>query len=325
MSAVLADDDRRLVAESAAAFVADHGSAARARVERAAGALDETCWQGMAALGWFGIDVPEAAGGLGLGPMAVCVVAEAAGRGLLMPPLTQAMAAAALLGGGEGTFAARTLDSLLGGRAFVALARAVPSERDTGPAGGLVLRRVPDGDLARAFVVATGDGDTFETRLVDRAETGAAPALERCVDGSWLASLEIAAATWAAAPMLGRGTSGEVDWEKALALFRLGDAAYSCGLMATTLAMSLDYLRLRRQFGAPIGSFQALQHRAVDGHVGLAAARALVFESARARGTPREAWAAAASVRRATAAALAVTRENIQFHGAIGFADEHDA
>ena len=323
MSVVLADEDRRLVADSAAAFVADQGGPARARVERAAGALDAACWQAMAALGWFGIDVPEAAGGLELGPAAACVVAEAAGRGLLMPPLTQAMAAAPLLATGDDAFIARTLASLLDGRCHVALIRAAPTDRAAGPAGNLTLRHVPDGDLAQAFIVAVGEGTTFETRLVDRGATAASRA-DRCVDGSWLESLEITAAKWATAPVLGRGASGDVAWEKSLALFRLADAAYSCGLMAMTLSMGLDYLRLRRQFGVPIGSFQALQHRAVDGHVALAAARALVHESAGA-GARRAGWAAAASVRRATAAALALTRENIQFHGAIGFADEHDA
>lgn len=105
----------------------------------------------------------------------------------------------------------------------------------------------------------------------------------------------------------------------------LGDAAYLCGLMDGALRLALDYLRLRRQFGVPIGSFQALQHRAADFHVDVTATRALVREAARAFGTSRGAWAAAAAVQRAGAAALRVSQEVVQFHGAIGFADEHDA
>ncbi len=95
--------------------------------------------------------------------------------------------------------------------------------------------------------------------------------------------------------------------------------------MESALKLALDYLRLRHQFGVAIGSFQALQHRAASCHVDAQATQALVGEAASALGGPRGAWAAAASLHRAAAAALRITQEVVQFHGAIGFADEHDA
>ncbi|MGK6305770.1 acyl-CoA dehydrogenase family protein [Variovorax sp. DT-64] len=119
--------------------------------------------------------------------------------------------------------------------------------------------------------------------------------------------------------------AGEAAWKQGRNLQRLGDAAYLCGLMDAALQLALDYMRLRRQFGVPIGSFQALQHRASAAHVDASATRALVHEAARAFGSVRETWAAAASVHRAAAAALRVAKEVVQFHGAVGFADEHDA
>jgi alkylation response protein AidB-like acyl-CoA dehydrogenase len=304
------------IVSSAASFLARHGGAATARRERACGQPDAGCWTGMAELGWFGVTVPEAAGGVGLGLHVACLIGEQAGRALLMPPLAMAMTSAGLLAASCEPAAHAMLQRLLAGAghvAFVAEPRAAE------------LSRVPDGDLAEAFLIASGDDERFEARLVARAAAGLVEREDRCVDGSWLTSIRLAPQVVATAPRVLAGCEGQAAWQRALAAFRLIEAAYLCGLMATALGMALEHLRLRRQFGVPIGSFQALQHRASDCHVGIAATRALVFESALAEGTPRAVWWAAASARRASAAALHVTRENIQFHGATGFADEHDA
>jgi alkylation response protein AidB-like acyl-CoA dehydrogenase len=96
------------------------------------------------------------------------------------------------------------------------------------------------------------------------------------------------------------------------------------GLAARALELTAEYLKTREQFGVPIGSFQALQHRAASMHVEVASARALVREAARAIGHPGQTRAAAAAKAYASDAALKVTREAIQLHGAIGFTDEHD-
>jgi alkylation response protein AidB-like acyl-CoA dehydrogenase len=101
------------------------------------------------------------------------------------------------------------------------------------------------------------------------------------------------------------------------------------GVMERALEMSLDYLRTRVQFGKPIGSFQALQHRAVDLHIHKELASAVLEEAVAAldRGPAAPARAAMASrvKARCADAATRVTREAIQFHGAIGFTDEFDA
>jgi alkylation response protein AidB-like acyl-CoA dehydrogenase len=93
--------------------------------------------------------------------------------------------------------------------------------------------------------------------------------------------------------------------------------------------MSLDYLRTRVQFGKPIGAFQALQHRAVDLHIHGELASAVLEEALAVldRGPAAPARAAAASrvKARCAEAATRITREAIQFHGAIGFTDEFDA
>ena len=317
-----AQDELRLIADSARDFATGNAGPARARqrLSEAAGTLDATGWRSIAELGWFGIAVPEAAGGLDLGSAAACIVAEAAGRELMMPPLTMAMAAARLLSVSADEAAVTALNHLFAGRKHIALAATTQAEQQPIQGGA-----VPDGDLAAAFLVATGTGDTFEVRLVPRDTPGVVRIDDQCVDGSWLAQLRIEASAWSEAPLLVQGAAGRTAWDESIDLLRLADAAYLCGTMAMTLEMSLDYLRLRHQFGVPIGSFQALQHRVADCHIQVAATRALVYEAARAFGQPRGRFAAAASIRRATVAALQVTKENVQFHGAIGFAEEHDA
>ncbi|CAN7732665.1 acyl-CoA dehydrogenase [Variovorax sp. LjRoot290] len=310
----------RMIAESAAAFAASHGGPALARRVHEGGlAWEAATWQAIAELGWLGIVVPEAAGGLELGASALCVVAEEAGRTLLTPPLTLGMAAAAVLAEG-GAAAAPTLRALIEGMAHVALAHATVAADGT-----LSASLVPEGDAATRWLVASGQGAGFVVRLLEPAAVGLALHVRHAVDGSRLASLTIEPAAWEKASPLLSGVAGEAVWARGRQLTWLGDAAYLCGLMDAALRLALDYLRLRRQFGVPIGSFQALQHRATDCHVDVTATRALVHEAARAVGTAREAWAAAAAAQRAAAASLRVTKEVVQFHGAIGFADEHDA
>ncbi len=319
----LASEQSLMIAESAAAFTADNGGSERARqlLNGTAGTFDASCWRGLAELGWFGIGVPESSGGIDLGPHAACLVAEEAGRSLLMPPLTMAMAAANLLSSQSESSLVKELGALVGGNQHIGLALATSG----GWSRPIEVQLIPDGDLAQSTIVGIGDGEQFDARLIARDTEGVTFSAEQCVDGSWLGSAAISMATWANAPRVASGAEGRANWNSAINLLRIADVAYLCGLMAAALTMSLDYLRLRHQFGVPIGSFQALQHRAADCHIHVAAARALLYESVRAFGTSRETWSVAACVSRATEAALHVTKENVQFHGAIGFAEEHDA
>ena len=101
------------------------------------------------------------------------------------------------------------------------------------------------------------------------------------------------------------------------------------GVMDRALEMTLDYLKTRVQFGKPIGAFQALQHRAVDLYIHKELANAVLNEALALldRGPDAAARAALASrvKARCSDAALKITRETIQLHGAIGFTDEYDA
>jgi alkylation response protein AidB-like acyl-CoA dehydrogenase len=108
-----------------------------------------------------------------------------------------------------------------------------------------------------------------------------------------------------------------------LTLFAL--AAELLGVMEKAQEITFDYLRIRKQFGKPIGSFQALQHQAVNTYIRTEATRSLVFQVA-ANNEPHRIDPALAIATKAKASedAMAVTEACIQLHGAIGFTDEHD-
>jgi hypothetical protein len=108
-------------------------------------------------------------------------------------------------------------------------------------------------------------------------------------------------------------------------LVLLGQGAELTGVMDRAFAIALDYLKTRVQFDKKIGSFQALQHRAVDEYMEVELTRSLVFQVAAAfdRGQGNSAMAAAVKSR-ASAAALRVCKTALQFHGAMGYTDEHD-
>ena len=95
--------------------------------------------------------------------------------------------------------------------------------------------------------------------------------------------------------------------------------------METAQEITLEYLRTRKQFGKLIGSFQALQHKAVDNYIRIEATRSLVFQAAASSDPGHVDSALAAAVKaQASEAAMLVTKSCIQLHGAIGFTDEHD-
>ncbi len=317
-------EQARAIADSASAFLSTNAGPANARSpENRAGAMpDDAPWREMAALGWLGIAVPESAGGLDMGTNAACLIAEEAGRALLASPLTMAMSAAQLLAAADTAAATETLENLLAGS--VHLTFAMP-DAGCGAADGDRCFVLADGGRGFRFVAASGAGESFEARMFVAGDEGTVVDARPRVDGGLLGFAQVSSGAWDLAPRLVQGHSGEHVWNAAQEMLRLVDAAYLCGLAQATLKMSLEYLHLRHQFGAAIGSFQALQHRAADCHIQLSATRALVYESTRATGTQRAAFAAAASIRQATRLAMHVARENIQFHGAIGFADELDA
>jgi alkylation response protein AidB-like acyl-CoA dehydrogenase len=314
------------------------------RLRGTAGEYDRAVWKKMAELGWLGILVPERYGGLGLGLGEMAIVARGLARALVPEPLTAtAVLAATALGTAENEALKREyLPRLVAGDLVPALAwqeqaggldpaavetRAAPFEGGFKVNG--VKRFIAGAAQADAFLVSARAAAGAVLLWVPRGSAGAQLGLEPLADGRSFGNLRLDDVL---VPRSGVAASGAAALEAVGRAFDHGCAiagAELAGVMDRALEMSLDYLRTRVQFGKPIGSFQALQHRAVDLHIHRELASAVLEEAIAAldrdpAAAERGALASRIKARCADAAAR-ITREAIQLHGAIGFTDEFDA
>ena len=314
------DEDRaeriRLIRDSARAVVTPHDlDRVRALRYREPG-FDRDVWRGICRLGWVGLRIAEEAGGSGLGMRESCALAEECGTGLLPEPLIACALAARALAGAE-------LPRVMTGDAIVLPAwQERPStlslDGDTTIRNGRVSGRkifVPMAAGADAFLVTTDGG----LALVGRDAAGVTLALDRTQDGGHYGTLTLHDAP-------AQAVAG--DLAEAIEEATLATAAYLLGVMMRAFAMTLSYLGTRQQFGRPIGSFQALAHRAADLKIQVALTRASIEAAADTLDAPSPAAIRRAAVSRAKArasdAAMRVTREAIQMHGGIGYTDECD-
>ncbi len=313
-----------MVRDSVAAVAPPGGDLGRVRALRfTRPGFDRATWRTMCEMGWPGLRVPEAAGGAGLGMAELCAVMEALGAGLVPEPLGGAALAARLLAGaGMG----EALGPLLAGERLV-----LPAWQEAagalGCGDGATLH---DGRVSgtRVFIPMAAGADAFLLVLPDAVALVPADApgvtldLAATQDGGQYGTLTLAEVAVQPVALDAARIADALD-EATLAV-----AASLLGVMERAFAMTLDYLRTRRQFGRAIGSFQALQHRAADLQLLVALTRASVGSAAAlidagAAVAMRRAAVSRAKVR-ASEAAMQVTREAIQLHGGIGYTDEAD-
>jgi alkylation response protein AidB-like acyl-CoA dehydrogenase len=311
----------RHIADSAQKFARDSGGVQRARAMRdRATQRDVHVWRQIADLGWLGIRAAERHGGLGLDAGAAAALFESVGKVIFPEPVVSAIAAAGLLSDCDTEASIEMLSQLISGKRLF-----VPATiTDEAPDAGLKLSHVADCNDNVCLLAARSAGETFEIRALDVRAEGVSSTAAACVDGSVLSTVTITHEAWNRAAIVAQGASARKAFDRANDMMLLGYSAYLVGLMHEALQITLEYMKVRTQFGTPIGSFQALQHRAASCHVDIVSSRALLYEAATAFDTPARARAAAAIKARTSAAALRVTKECVQFHGAIGFADEHD-
>lgn len=293
---------------------------------------DGAVMRDLADAGVLGVAAPQEVGGLGMGLSAAGVIAEEVGRVLAPEPVT------ATIGLGVGLLQRLCPDGEMLGKVMAGEIAVAVAWQERGPRGASEIEcRHADGKLtgAKAWIVGAAKADIL---LV--AATGAKGAVlaavapdsdevtlqaRRQCDGSSLHDASFAAAP---ADILAEGGAVSRAVAEAVAETTALAAAELVGVSSAALELTLEFLRVREQFGQPIGRFQALQHRAVDMHIDTQVARAAVRqalerieETGDAGVRAREASRAKA---RACVAARKVTREAIQMHGAIGYTDEFD-
>ncbi|WP_148234632.1 acyl-CoA dehydrogenase family protein [Pseudooceanicola batsensis] len=328
------EEDLRLLRESARTLFDRAGGSGRARKLRdAGGEFDPDMIRELAEAGVFGVAVPEDQGGLGMGLAAGGVIAEEAGRVIAPEPVV------ATIGLGLGLLHRLCPDhpklaQLIGGEASLAVAW---QERGPGGAPAQATCRYAEGKLTggKAWVVGAAGSQGFlvvaegdDGPVLVLAEVGAAGLVTNTraqADGSSLGELSFSATP---AEELASGAEVRNALAEAVADATALAAAELVGLCQRAFEITLDYIKTREQFDKPIGSFQVIQHRAVDLNVMCEVAQAGVREVlARMDGetdaNTRSRLASRAKARAVTAAKK-VTRDAIQLHGAVGYSDEFD-
>jgi alkylation response protein AidB-like acyl-CoA dehydrogenase len=312
-------------------FVADRFPAA----ERPAHEIPEAGrnagnWALLAELGLLALPFSKGDGGLGGGPVETMVVMEALGRGLMAEPVLQEIYLAGLLlarAGGAGAEA--RVAAVQEGRGHYALAWAEAGRRyrmdsprtvAVEESGVSRLRGAKTFVLAGAetdgFIVSARDqGGTVRLFLVEGKARGLRRNSYRLVDGSTAEELELENVV--ALPLGGGLAALEQQADEA----RFAASAEMIGIMETLFRTTLEYVRTREQFGVPIGSFQAIQHRMADMYATVELTRSLLYRAALAEADARPA-AIAALKSFAAARGVALAEECVQLHGGMGVSDE---
>ena len=338
-------DEQRLLRDSVLRLGREHYDfpAWRARVGRGEG-FDRSLWGRMAELGWLTLTVPEADGGYGGSAVDTMVIMEGVGRALMLEPYVGCGVVAPVLlphlagGRREGLIA-----QVMAGEAVLTLADAEPAARyDLATVhtraerrgAGYVLTGAKshalDGAEADWFVVpARTSGDPGDPRgvslfLVPADAPGLTVRGRRAMDHRRNAALELAGVPVGADALIGPVDGGYPLLRHAVDLAIVARLAEALGAMEAAYEQTLAYLKTRRQFGQAIGSFQALQHRAVDMAIACEEARSMTWLATLSLDAePAErARAIAAAKARVGQTSLYVARQAVQLHGGIGFSDE---
>ena len=341
------NDDQRMLADTVAPFMCQEGKISKQlRHWRDTGCSDgfgHGLWKQFAELGLTGILIPENQGGAGLGQVEANIVLEEIGRNLTPSPfLTTTVAAVRALEGSAQ--AERWFPGIAAGETVAALAIDEGKRHD--PAGtafeakrqgnGFVLNGekqfVVQAKSADVLLVAArtggsaGETDGLTLFAVEKGASGLSLDNLALTDSSKAARLKFENVAVDSDAVVGEVDGGWAPLTRALNAGRAGAAAELTGVAAGASAMTLDYLKQRKQFGRLIGEFQALQHRAAHLFGEIEIARAAALKAAQlldADDRKADLFVAVAKAKAGKVARLAV-QEGVQMHGGIGMTDEHD-
>ncbi|HEY1326183.1 MAG TPA: acyl-CoA dehydrogenase [Casimicrobiaceae bacterium] len=334
-------EEQQLVAASIERFVArDYTFEARRRIVASEQGWSDDVWRTMAELGLLGLTLPGEHGGLGGGATDAMSLMEAIGDALVVEPwlATVALGARAVARAGSGDQQARLLPRVIDGTLKLAFAHAEAgarhdlahvTTRGTRAKDGYALsgekRTVLHGASADRLIVSFRVDDVVALALVDRAAPGVNITPLRMLDDTRAADIALDGVRVDDAALL-RAPDALAVIEEVMDFATALICAEAVGAIASANAATLEYLRTRHQFGVPIGSFQALQHRMVDLAIELEQARSMAALACSAvdhegNSRARARTVSAAKIRIADACRR-VSQESIQLHGGMGMSDE---
>lgn len=333
-------EDRRMLADSLNRFVAQqYAFEKRDAIAQSPEGFSRERWQQFAELGVIGALFREREGGFGGAGFDIAVVFEALGRGLVVEPLLGTLMAGTAIARAGDAAQLEVLAQLVDGTTLAALAHDEPGShyelaqvrtRAVRSGSGWKLdgvkAAVPQGERADLFIVSARTAGAVHEEagislfLVPAKAAGVSVRGCPAIDGGRVAEIRFDGAQLDAGALLGAEGGGHEALELAIGHGILALCAESLGAMEAAKAATLDYLRTRKQFGAVIGSFQALQHRMADLLLEVEQARSAVINAAAALDAnriPRERALSAAKFTVGRVGAL-VAEESIQLHGGIG-------
>ena len=330
-------DDQKFLKSEARKFLEGRcpTSKVRAVLDDPKASYDAGLWKEVAAQGWLGAAIPEQYGGLGLGRLELCVIAEELGRALAPIPFSSTayfLAEALLLAGSEAQKKA-WLPKIAAGEVigcFASVEKPGPLTEGQVQArvegGKLTGTKLPvtDGDVADVAVVLAREGGRLSLFLVDLSAGGVTRETLQTLDPTrGVAKLKFAGAP---AERLGEAGEGLALAEQLLERAAVLIAFEQVGGADRALEMAKDYAMGRYAFGRPIASYQAIKHKLADMYVNNELARSNAYYGAWAlnAGASELPLAAAAARVSACQAYWYAAKENLQTHGGIGFTWQMD-
>jgi len=327
-------DDQEQLRDAVRKWVDKGYSFERRRAIVKAGGFSREAYRELAELGLCGLYIPEGHDGMGMGPVEGMVVMEELGRGIVLEPLNQSLIAGAVLSGyAPDALKAHWLPKIASGEALLVLAyqeRAARYRLDvcdtkaaqTATAWSLTGNKsiVPAGDQADAFIVPAMVAGKLALFLVERSGNGVTTRGYGTQDGSRAAEL-----TLQNAPASLITLDGLTALEHAIDIGIAATCAEAVGVLDKTMAITVEYMNTRKQFGVFISSFQALRHRVADMKMQLELARSMSYYAALKLNAPapeRRAAMARAKYQLGNSMRF-VGQQAVQLHGGIGVTDEY--
>ena len=337
-------DDQKMLVETAASFARKESPLGRLRRLRDdAVGYEPAMWRQMGEMGWLGILFPEDLGGFGGRFIDAALVLEQLGTTLVPEPFIPSviLGGMAILRAGDAAQHGRWLAPMIEGKTTLALAYAerqgryhvtdVQTRAEPDTDGGYRLTGekvfVLGGHAADALVVSAQAPAGLSLFVIDRDAEGVEVQPVKTMDGQRAAIVRLAGARAAADRLLGQaGTAGPV-LEEVMDMGAAAACAEGLGIARAALDMTVEYLKTREQFGVRIGTFQALQHRAVDMFIEAELCRSMAIYAGLEVDNPdpvaRQGAVSAAKVQLAEGGRF-VVRQAVQLHGGVGCTDEHD-
>ncbi|MES2979984.1 MAG: acyl-CoA dehydrogenase family protein [Pseudomonadota bacterium] len=327
-------DDQEQLRDAVRKWVDKAYTFERRRSIESAGGFSREAYGELAELGLGGLYIPEGDGGLGMGPVEGMVVMEELGRGIVLEPFAHTLICSALLAGyAPVELKASALPAIASGERLVVLAHQERGARydisqcktqaqASGDTWALTGSKsiVAAGDQADAFLVPAMLEGKLALFLVERTAAGVSTTGYNTQDGGRAAELQLENAS---AVLVTR--EGLTALAHGIDIGIAASCAEAVGAMDKTLAITVEYMNTRKQFGVAISSFQALRHRVADMKMQLELARSMSYyaslklnapEDERRRAIARAKYQLGVSMR-------FVGQQAVQLHGGIGVTDEY--